>query len=270
MIDCGEATQMQLRKNHFRIQRINHIFITHLHGDHYLGLIGLISTMHLLGRKNDLFIFAPKELEEIINLQLKVSQVQLNYAIKFQYLTFDAPKLIFEHKKFNVTSIPLQHRIPTCGFVFKEAEKELKISKDFIEAENPTVNEILEIKKGKDFVNSKGKLFHNEAITIKPHLSKSYAYISDTVFDVSIIPFIQNVDVLYHEATFLDEFKSVAKEKMHSTAKEAAIIASQINTKQLIIGHFSSRYDDLSLLLNEAKSVFDNTFIAEENHTFNF
>lgn len=268
LIDCGEGTQMQLRKNHIRMQRINHIFISHLHGDHYLGIVGLISTLHLFGRKNDLHIFSPPELEEIINLQLKVSQVQLNYTIQFHPLTFDASQLVYTHKKFSVTSIPLQHRIPTCGFLFKETEKELKINKDFIEKENPNIEEIINIKKGEDFVNSKGLLYKNSQITTKPNAAKSYAYISDTVFDESIVPLINNVNTLYHEATFLDEFRSVAKDKMHTTAKEAAIIAKQSNVNQLLIGHFSARYEDLAPLLNEAKLIFENTLLAEEGIVF--
>lgn len=268
LIDCGEGTQMQLRKNHIRFQRINHIFISHLHGDHYLGIVGLISTLHLFGRKSDLHIFAPKELEEIINLQLSVSQVQLNYTIQFHSLSFEAPTLIYTHKKFTVTSIPLQHRIPTCGFMFKETEKELKINKDFIEKENPSIEEIIRIKEGEDFVNTKGFIYKNSQITLKPIAAKSYAYISDTVFDESIIPIINNINTLYHEATFLNEFRNIAKDKMHSTAMQAAIIAQKSNVNQLIIGHFSARYEDLTPLLTEAKSIFENSLIAEEGITF--
>jgi len=264
LIDCGEGTQMQFRKYNIKCNRINHIFISHLHGDHYLGLMGLLFTFHLYGRKNTLNLYAPEQLADIIEKQLYVSDSQLIYPLKFHPLQSDKIVEILRATSYSVSSFPLKHSIPTWGFIVKEINNKPKVKKSFIEKEKPSIKEKIDISNGADFINSEGIVFKNEEITLPPVPCRSYAYCSDTMFDESIIPFIQNVNTLYHEATFTEELKEVSAQKNHSTALEAATIAAKANVKQLIIGHFSARYEDPLPLIKEAKSVFENTIAAED------
>lgn len=223
LIDCGEGTQFQLRKFHLSMQRIRCIFISHLHGDHFFGLIGLLNSMHLLGRKEELHLYAPAMLHEIIQLQLDVSQTTLQYPLCFHPLCMDQYDLVLEQDRLTVHSFPLKHSIPACGFVFREKNPPRKV--------------------------------------IAP---RSYAYCSDTGYTESVIPFIQEVGLLYHEATFMQDLAAVAANKLHSTAMEAATIASRARVKKLLIGHFSARYDNIGPLLAEARSVFPESYSAEE------
>jgi ribonuclease Z len=264
LIDCGEGTQMQFRKYNIKYNRINHIFISHLHGDHYLGLMGLLFTFHLYGRKTTLNLYAPSELADIIDLQLKVSDSQLVYPLKFHPLQTDVMTEIHKTNTYSVSSFPLKHSIPTWGFFIKEINNKPKVKKSFIEKENPSIREKIDISNGADYVNSEGVVFKNEEITVPPAPCRSYAYCSDTMFDETIIDYIQNVNTIYHEATFSEELKDISTQKHHSTAIEAATIAAKANAKQLIIGHFSARYEDTDPLLSEAESVFRNTIIAED------
>lgn len=264
MFDCAEGTQMQMRKFQIKNNRINHIFISHLHGDHYLGLMGLLFTYHLFGRHTDLHIHAPNELKEIIDLQLKVSNSKLCYPLIFHDLLPDVFHLELENITFRLYSFPLKHRIPTWGFIIKEKETSLKIDKTFIKNEKPSIVDIQKIKKGNDYINSDNVLFKNETITIAGDKLRSYAYCSDTIYDENIIPFIENVDLLYHEATFTNDFAEIAKNKFHATAKEAALIAENAKVGKLVIGHFSARYDDTAPILNEALLYFKNTILAED------
>ena len=228
LIDCGEGTQFQLRKYHISLQRIKHVFISHLHGDHFFGLIGLLNSMHLLGRKEELNLFAPAILYEIIHLQMEVSQTTLKYPLVFHPLQMDKYDLILEQERISVHSFPLQHSIPTCGFVFREKNPPRKVTG-----------------------------------------ARSYAYCSDTAFSETIIPYVQEVGLLYHEATFMQDMAAVAREKLHSTAMEAAAIAAGARVKKLLIGHFSARYEDVSPLLAEARSIFPETYAAEEGFLLN-
>ncbi|MCX6306829.1 MAG: ribonuclease Z [Bacteroidetes bacterium] len=223
LIDCGEGTQFQLRKYHISFQRIRHIFISHLHGDHFFGLIGLLNSMHLLGRKEELHVYAPAMLNEIINIQMEVSQTTLNYPFIFHPLCMDQFDLILEHERISVHSFPLLHSIPACGFVFREKNPPRKVS-----------------------------------------VARSYAYCSDTRYSEAIIPYIREVGLLYHEATFMQNLAAAAAEKFHSTAIEAATIASKAHVKKLLIGHFSARYEDIGPLLAEARSVFSESYAAGE------
>ncbi|MCX6231829.1 MAG: ribonuclease Z [Bacteroidetes bacterium] len=264
LIDCAEGCQMQIRKYGIKGSRIHHIFISHLHGDHYLGLMGLLFTSHLFGRTEPMHIYAPAALLEIIDLQLKHSNTTLLYPLIFHELMPDVKSLILETKKVDIYAFPLQHRIPCWGFLFREKANGIKINKEFIALENPDIDAIKNIKAGGDYINKLGLVFKNEVITQSNLNVRSYAYCSDTIYDENIIPFIENTTLLYHEATLLDDMAEIAKQKFHTTAKEAAIIAGKANVKQLLIGHFSARYDDASPLLNEAREYFPNTIAAED------
>ncbi len=268
LIDCGEGTQMQLRKFKIKFQRINHIFISHLHGDHYFGLMGLLSSMHLLGRQTELHLYAPAPLKDIIDMQLKFSETYLNYPLIFHPLNFDSKNLLFEDDLVKVSSFPLYHRIATCGFLFEEKPKAKSIIKEKIKEYQISVADIHKIREGHDLITKEGKIIPNrELIQPEPRLRK-YAYCSDTRYNENLLDYVSDVDLLYHEATFLHELIDRAEATFHTTAKEAGIFATKANAKQLIIGHFSARYPDLSLLLNEATAQFTNTHLAQEGQTF--
>ena len=264
LIDCAEGTQMQLSKYSIRQNRIDHIFISHLHGDHYLGLMGLLFTNHLNGRLKELHIYAPNMLKEIIDLQLKASKSVLIYPVVFHSLKSGIIDVIYESHNCEISSFPLKHSVDTWGFLFKEKSTGRKIKKEFILKEGIPIPAIKKIKLGEDYINDDGIVFKNEDITSSPDNMRSFAYCSDTIYDEEIIKYIENVDLLYHEATFTNNFASVAKDKMHSTSIEAATIAFKANVKQLLIGHFSARYYDDVQLLAEARSVFANTIAAED------
>lgn len=269
LIDCGEGTQSRLREQKVKFQRIHHIFISHLHGDHYLGLIGLLQTMHLLGRTVDLHLYAPIELKEIIDLHLKYSQSTLRFNLVFHPIKADNSTIIYEDDKVEVKTIVLNHSIACTGFLFKEKNKPRKIDPIAIKKHCVPKHAINSLKNGDDYiVFDTKKVIKNEALTTKPAKSRSYAYCSDTKYQESIIPIIANVDLLYHEATFMNSDEKRASITYHSTAQQAAKIALKSNAKHLIIGHFSNRYVNLDGLLSEAKEVFENTSLAIENLTF--
>lgn len=265
LIDCGEGTQIQLRNAKAKFSRINHIFISHLHGDHVFGLIGLISTFQLLGKETPLYIFGPKGIQDFIMNQLKHTQARCSFELKFKELKSKESELIFEDDKVEVHTIPLDHRIYTNGYLFKEKVKPRRLNieavKKYPEIEICDYNNL---KNGKDFVLSNGELIANEKLTFDPPRSLSYAFCSDTRYKPDIVPIIKNVDLLYHEATFLDELKEMAVYTGHSTAKEAAMIAKQANAGQLIIGHFSNRYNDFRVLKAEAAEIFENTILPKQ------
>jgi len=267
LIDCAEGTQLQIRKFHVHFQRIQRIFITHLHGDHFFGLIGLLNSLHLMGRKEELHLYGPPLLKKIIDLQLEASQTTLNYPLSFYPLSFSGYEKIYEDEKVTVHSFPLLHSIPTCGFIFREKQQERKIRKDMLAEIKIPVTEMQNIKKGRDYINEDGKVFKNEDITLDPPSPRSYAYCSDTAYTETILPFIRQCDLLYYETTFMQNMADSAKEKQHSTTIEASTLAKKANVKKLLIGHFSARYDDLQPLLEEARSVFPNTVIAEDGMT---
>ena len=268
LIDCGEGTQMQLKHYGAKYQKINHIFISHLHGDHYLGLVGFISTLHLNGRKEKLHIYGPYGLMEIITVQFKYSETLLNYPLQFHEIDPNQPAIIFENNDLTVSTVPLKHRIACTGFVFREKPKKLRINKELL-PEGLLLQEIADLKKGLDIFDATGNvLYKNETFTLPPKPNGSYAYMSDTIFDESIVPFLQNIDLLYHEATFATDLADRAKMTFHSTAFQAATIASLANVKKLLIGHFSSRYKNLDILLEEAVAKFPNTALALEGLTF--
>lgn len=264
LIDCGEGTQMRMIQYNVHHRNLNHIFISHLHGDHFFGLIGLISTMHLLGRNKELHIYAPAPLEEILNIQLKASQTELVYPLFFHPLNPDKEDVIYEDDKLAISTIPLDHRIPTCGFLFKEKIGKRKLLKEVIKELNIPVSEFVNLKNGGDFINENGDTIKNEKLTDDPYPIRSYAFCSDTGYFEPIIPIVKNVNLLYHETTFTHDKVEVAREKFHSTALDAATIAKKAEVKKLVIGHFSTRYESSEPLKEEAKTVFKNTIAARD------
>lgn len=270
LIDCGEGTQVQLRKHKIKFNRIKHIFISHLHGDHCFGLAGLISTFRLLTREADLHIYAPKGLKEVITLQMKLSGSWTNYSLIFHELISKDSELIYEDDKVEVYTIPLDHRIYTNGFLFKEKEGERKLDIVAVENANIDIAYYRKLKQGFDVKNEDGILIKNETVTSQASSPKSYAFCSDTAYNESIISIIQNSDILYHESTFLDAHIKLAKTTKHSTAKQAASIAKQANVRKLILGHYSTRYDNLNDFKTEALTIFDSVELAEDGKTFEF
>ena len=268
MIDCGEGTQMQMRKYKARFQSVNHIFISHLHGDHFYGLPGFLASMHLLGRKNELTIYGPKELEEIINMIHKHSETYLNYPLNFVYTQNTSKQLIFEDEKVEVYSLPLKHRIATTGFLFKEKPLFRNIDKYKLEKMNVSFAEIHKLKQGLDAIDNNGNIIKNNELTLDPIKQRSYAFCSDTKFFEELSNDIKDVDLLYHESTFLEEKADRAKQTFHSTAKQAAQMAVLANAQKLILGHFSARYGHLEEFLEEAKPIFPNTELATEGQLF--
>jgi ribonuclease Z len=268
LIDCGEGTQVQLRKNKIRFSKINHIFISHLHGDHFFGLVGLVSTFTLLNRTTDLHIYGPKGIKEIIMLQLRLSNSWTNYGLFFHELESLESEVIFEDEKVLVKTIPLKHRIYTNGFLFQEKIGERKLNLDAVQNYEIDTCYYQKIKNGKNITLEDGRVIENEKLTFDPVPSKNYVFCSDTAYDESIIPLIENIDVLYHESTFLQSEENLAKKTLHSTAKEAATIALKSNAKQLILGHYSTRYENIALFKEEAETIFPEVFLADDGKNF--
>ncbi|MFA5587593.1 MAG: ribonuclease Z [Mariniphaga sp.] len=268
LIDCGEGTQIQIRRQKIAFGKIRHIFISHLHGDHYYGLIGLISTFNLLGIKNDLHIYSPSQLKEILQPQLNLLKAGLQFNIIFHPLNFKKPELIFEDKVIEVISFPLKHSINCCGFLFREKTKERNIKKEYIQEFNIPIAQIRAIKQGADFKTENGKIIPNEQLTTPPPPPVSYAFCSDTAFHPPVVETIKEVSTLYHEATFTEEMKEWAVKTYHSTALDAAKIAKMANAGKLIIGHFSSRYKTTEQFLKEAQSEFKNTETAVDGKKY--
>jgi ribonuclease Z len=268
MIDCGEAAQYQLSRYKINHTKISHIFISHLHGDHFFGLIGLLSTMNLFGRKNPLHLLAPPGLDEIIQIQLKYSETVLQFPLHFTCLESEKSEHILDLPLVDVYTIPLEHRIHCNGFLFKEKKKPLKINKSKL-PDTISLADIAQLKLGNDVYNASGILIAATAdVCLPPLKARSYAYCSDTIYTDSFLDIIYGVDLLYHESTFLDDMTDRATKTFHTTAKQAALIAQKAQVHKLIIGHFSSRYYDIEPFLVEAGSIFKNTFLGIEGSTF--
>ena len=270
LIDCGEGTQVELRRHKIKFNRIKHIFISHLHGDHFFGLVGLISTMRLLTREVDLHIHAPKGLKEVVTLQMKLANSWTNYNLYFHELNSKFSELIFEDDKVEVHTIPLDHRVYTNGFLFKEKEGERKLDMNAVLNSNIDVAYYRKLKQGFDVENNDGQLIKNETVTLPSEKPKSYAFCSDTAYKEDIVPIIKGVDVLYHESTFLEQHAHLAPKTKHSTAKEAGSIAKQANVGTLLLGHYSTRYDDLNVFKTEAQEHFENVELADDGKVFEF
>lgn len=268
LVDCGEATQIQLMRMQANFHRINHIFISHLHGDHYLGLMGLIFTMHLQRRMSDLHVYSHRGLDEIITTQLRYSRSAPCFKIIFHRLEKGLKEIIFEDNVLTVETIPLSHKIRCSGFLFKEKTKPRRIDKTRL-PEGLQLQQIANLKKGDDILDDNGNvLYKNQVLTLPPRRSRSYAYCSDTAFETNVVDQIRDVDILYHESTFMEEDEGKARETMHSTAKQAATMAQLAAVKTLLLGHFSARYKDLAPILEEAQTIFMNSKLALEGEEF--
>jgi ribonuclease Z len=268
LIDCGEGTQLQLRKYHIRFGKINHVFISHLHGDHVFGLYGLLSTFSLMGRVATLHLYAPGNYEHILRSHLADFDIHLNFEINFFALKGKNPAEILDDKYLTVKSFPLEHRIPAFGFLFTEKTADRKIKKESIEKYNIPVARIVSIKKGADFIMEDGTVIPNNEITLPPPSPKSFAYCSDTRYFSRLATFVKGADMIYHEATFDKEKDELASITGHSTTLNAATVASDAGAGKLIIGHFSARYSDVNILVEEARTIFPATYPAEDGQTY--
>lgn len=268
LIDCGEGTQDRLIQYHIKPHRLDHIFISHLHGDHYFGLPGLITSMNLSGRKHPLHIYSPEGLSDLIDLVIQVADSTLNFDIKWNVLKGEKSILLVDDGVKQIKAFPLRHRIPTYGFVIRERPGQRIFRMDLFGDDLPPYTAIKQLKSGHDVTTSEGKILHALDYTFEPNPPRSYAYCSDTVYDPNIVPHILQNNLIYHEATYADEHKDKAKENFHSTAKEAAEIALKSGAAKLLIGHFSSRYKLLDHILEEARTVFDKTELAVEGKWF--
>ena len=264
MIDCGEGTQIRMSQMGLKATRLGHVFISHLHGDHCFGLIGMISTFGMLKRTADLHIHAHPDLERLLAPMLNYFCTDISFNIEFHPIDPSVNQLIFEDRSIEVYTIPLKHRVPACGFLFQEKIGPRHIKRDMIDFYNVPIAKIGKIKLGSDFVADDGEVIPNEKLTAPPTPPFKYAYCSDTAFCESIIPIVEGVDMLYHEATFAESEAVRARQTMHSTARQAAEIAARANVKKLIIGHYSARYENKKILLKEAVEVFENTELAED------
>lgn len=269
LIDCGEGTQQQMLRFDIKASRIDYIFISHLHGDHYLGLVGLLSSMHLNGRKKALYLFCPAHLKEIIDLQLKYSETTLQFPLEYTFTNAQKAEVIVNNNDIIIETIPLDHRIDCTGFIFRQKKRLRKLMKEKLDELNIPVEYYTALKKGKDYTSTNGTVYKNDTLTTDSETPKVYAYCSDTLYNEQYFDQISNVTVLYHEATFLNDMLDRALITHHTTALQAAQIALKTNAKKLLIGHFSARYKTLNELLDEARSVFPATELAIEGKTFN-
>ncbi len=268
LIDCGEGTQLQMRKFGVKFQKINHVLISHLHGDHYLGLVGLISTFALLGRKKDLHIYGPEALGEIIFMQLRASKSYLTYHIEFHSLSSDKSELIFEDDYIKIKTIPLKHRVYCNGFLIEEKPLPLRLNIHEVEKNNIPIAWYHRLKRGEDYIKENGELIPNNQLTLPPYKVRKYAFCSDTSYLESIIPIIKGVDLLYHEATFLSAEQERARQTFHSTIIDACTIAKKAEVNQLLVGHYSARYKTTDDYIKQAQPIFKNTTPVEDGDEF--
>lgn len=268
LIDCGEGTQFRMLKYRIKRANLNHIFISHLHGDHFFGLIGLIHTLNLSGRKADLHIFGPKGLKEIIDVHQKDYEDRMNYKVIITELNYGQKELIYESNLIEVYTLPLLHRIECNGFLFKEKPHQRKMRTEYIDKYNIPYQAIQGIKDGNDFTCENGEVIKNKDLTFPAPPSRAYAFCSDTAYNEALIPLIKGANLLYHEATFMKNAEERAKETHHSTTEQAGIIAKKAKVNKLIIGHFSARYKDLTPLLSETQKQFTNSALAHEGKVF--
>ena len=260
LIDCGEGTQLQLSLYKIRRSKINHIFISHLHGDHYFGLIGLLSSMGLMGRTAAMYLYAPAPLQQIIELQLQAADSTLPYPLHFKILEEEG--IIFDGNKITVECFKTYHRIACWGFIFREKKNPRSIDPLKVASYEIPAAYYESLQKGADYITKKGTIIPNEELTVAAITAKSYAYCADTVYDERIAEKVKSVDLLYHETTYLKDLQERAKARFHSTTVQAATVALKAEAKKLLIGHFSSKYEDLDIFLKETSEVFPNTELA--------
>lgn len=268
MVDCGEGTQIQVRKVRIHFNKISAIFITHLHGDHCFGLIGLVSTLGMLGRTAPLHVYAPKELEPVLSMQMGFFCSGLEYDVCFHGVETTERYVVYEDKSVAVKSIPLSHRVPCCGYIFSEKPTLPHIRRDMIDFYNIPECYRNNIKNGADWTTPDGEVIPNSRLTLPADRPRSYAYCSDTRYMPELYKQLKGVDLLYHEATYCSDNEKRAVLYCHSTARQAATVAHNAQAKKLVLGHFSARYDDENVILNEARTVFPNTFLADEMKVF--
>jgi ribonuclease Z len=268
LIDCGEGTQQQMLRFDIKASRIDYIFISHLHGDHYLGLVGLLSSMHLNGRKKALCLFGPPHLKEIIDLQFKYSETTLQFPLEFTVTNAQKAEVLVNNNDIIIETIPLDHRIDCTGFIFREKKRLRKLKKEKLEELHIPVEYYTALKRGNDYTANNGVVYKNDTLTSDSDEPKTYAYCSDTLYNEQYFEQISNATLLYHEATFLNDMLDRANDTHHTTALQAGQIALKTNAKRLLIGHFSARYKTLNELLEEARSVFPLTELAIEGKTF--
>jgi len=269
MVDCGEGAQLQLRRSQLSFEKVGHIFISHLHGDHCFGLIGLISTFGLLGRTARLHIYATKELGPMLQAQLDLFCDRLGYEVEFHPIDTRQQQVIYEDRSLTVSTIPLEHRLPTCGFLFQEKPTAPHIRKEKIDFYRIPISQIGNIKAGADWTTEDGKVVPNQQLVYPAETPRSYAYCSDTRYMPDLGQRIRGVTALYHESTYADDNLLMAEKYFHSTARQAALVARDAQARQLILGHYSSRYEDENILLDEARQVFESTILADENMVVN-
>ncbi len=268
MVDCGEGTQMQLRRSRIRFTKISAVFISHLHGDHCFGLIGMLSTFGLLGRTARLAIYAPKELEDMLQRQMKLFCHDFDYEIDFHAVDTTQQQVIYEDRSLTIESIPLEHRIPCCGYLFREKELLPHIRRDMIDFYQIPVSQINNIKAGADWITPEGEVVPNSRLVTEAEPPRSYAYCSDTRYIATLHERIKGVSTLYHESTYGEDSLARAEKYHHSTARQAALVAREAGVGKLLLGHYSSRYEDESILLREAQEVFQPVFLTNEQDVF--
>ena len=268
MIDCGEGTQMQLRRSRIRFTKLSAVFITHLHGDHCFGLIGMISTFGLLGRTAKLDVYAPKELEHMLQEQMRMFCHNFDYEVAFHAVDTCNQQVVYEDRSLTVESIPLEHRMPCCGYLFKEKATLPHIRRDMIDFYQIPVSQINNIKAGSDWITAEGETVPNSKLVEAADQPRSYAYCSDTRYIPTLHERIRGVTALYHESTYGEDNLLMAEKYYHSTARQAALVARDAGAGKLLLGHYSSRYEDENVLLNEAKQVFENSFLCDEQMVF--
>lgn len=268
LIDCAEGTQVELRRNKIKFSKINHIFISHLHGDHFYGLVGLISSFTLLNRTADLHVYGPKGVKEIILLQLRYANSYTGFNLYFHELESQEPVVVYEDEKVIVSTIPLKHRVYTNGYLFREKIGDRRINPDAMKQYQISTAYFQNVKNGKDVTLDDGTIIPNLALTFEPIPPKSYAFCSDTVYTESYLDLIRNADAVYHESTFLESEAHLSERTMHCTAKQAATIALKANVKKLILGHYSTRYDNIERFREEAQEIFPNVELADDGKVF--
>ena len=268
LVDCGEGTQMQLRRSRIRFTKIGAVFITHLHGDHCFGLIGIISTFGLLGRTAPLHVYAPKELGPMLDEQLRLFCQHLDYEVTFHAVDTECQQVVYEDRSLTIETLPLEHRMPCCGYLFREKQPLPHIRRDMIDFYQIPVSQINNIKAGADWISPDGEVVANSRLVTAADAPRSYAYCSDTRYIPTLHERIQGVSTLFHESTYGDDNLLRAEKYYHSTARQAAMVARDAGVSQLLLGHFSSRYEDENVLLSEARKVFPNTFLTDEQLVF--